>query len=85
MMKKLILLFALGSVAGCSTLNSSYHVTEVDSAGQKVDSGFDIIVRGDGVHKAKNFICALNPKATVRITDLETGKEIKSESPYKCK
>jgi len=93
-MKKLILLLALGSLAGCVSSNNVermtehgvYSVTEIDSTGQELENARGGILRGRrGVYAITTLICTLNPKAIVRITNFETGKEIKSESPYKCK
>jgi len=82
-MKKLILFLALGSLGGCLTLNDTYRVTATDVNGQELNGGLDIVAQGSGIYTARNAICATNRKAIVRITDLGTRQELKSENPYK--
>jgi hypothetical protein len=42
-------------------------------------------VRGSHIYAARNAICSANPGAVVSIADKTTGKELSSESPYRCK
>ena len=45
----------------------------------------EIYAQGRMIYTMRNAICANNPGATVHITDIHSGKELKSESPYKCR
>jgi len=85
MMKKLVLFLALGSLGGCLTLSGNYRVTATDANGQELNGGLDMIAQGSGIYPVRNGLCAVHRKAIIRITDLETGQELKSESPYKCR
>ena len=72
-------------ISGCLTMSGDYKVTAVDQAGKPIMEKSEIYAEGRMIYTMRNAICANNPGATVHITDIHSGKELKSESPYKCR
>ncbi|MHC5308161.1 hypothetical protein [Bartonella sp. LJL80] len=85
MFYKSILFSSLGILAGCLTLNGNYRVTATDAAGNDLTSKINFYAQGSGIYSVRNGICAAHPKAIVHIYDADTGTELKSESPYRCR
>lgn len=71
-------------LAGCVTFSGNYVISAADADGRPLASNIRMTAEGSGIYSARNAICAANPGATVRIHDVQTGKELQSESPYKC-
>ena len=71
------------SLTACVTMSGSYRVTATDKDGAPIPSFFE--ARGGGIYTARNAFCVAYPGAKVSIVDLASGKELSSESPYKCK
>ena len=71
------------TLGGCLTMSGNYKVTAVDATGAPVKMEFT--TQGRGIYSIRNAFCMNNPKGTVTIRDLDTGEELKSESPYHCR
>lgn len=69
---------------GCITMSGTYAVSAYDSAGKPLTPNIKHTAEGRGIYTIRNAFCINYPKAVVVITDLKTGKELKSESPYQC-
>jgi len=78
----LLLAFAL---SGCLTLSGVYTVIAVDDNGKNLMPNVDMIAEGSGIYTIRNAFCSQFPGATIKITDRQTGAELTSESPYKCR
>lgn len=84
-MKTLIaLLGAVALLGGCMTLSGTYQLSLQDADGQPLPQNIKMTAQGSGIYSARNAMCSIHPHATVIIRDLESGEELKSESPYKC-
>ena len=82
-MKNITILLLATLVSGCVTLSGIYTVTATQADGTAVP--VNVVAEGSGIYTARNGICAAFPGATVRIADRATGKELQSESPYRCR
>jgi hypothetical protein len=83
-MRKVIFVVSISvSLLGCVTTSGVYRVTAVKKDRTSVPIVMD--VRGAHIYAARNAICSANPGATVSIVDIDTGKELLDESPYRCK
>lgn len=69
----------------CVTLSGYYSVEAYDENGQKLANRLNMTAQGSGIYSVRNAFCSKFPKATIIIKDLKTGKELSSESPYKCR
>ncbi|QAU23912.1 hypothetical protein EO087_07850 [Dyella sp. M7H15-1] len=69
-------------LAGCVTLSGTYRVSAINKDGVPISMVMD--VQGNHIYSARNAICSAYPGATVSMMDMTTGKELTSESPYKC-
>jgi hypothetical protein len=78
----LSMLFGIALLSGCLTMSGNYIVTAVDAQDKPLKLGF--FVQGRHIYTARNGICAAQPGAIVTIRVQETGKELESESPYRC-
>jgi len=76
-------LFLALSLSGCLTLSGFYTLMAVDEEGNNLRS--NIHAEGRAIYAARNALCLSYPGATIKITNMETGKELTSESPYKCR
>lgn len=74
---------ALLMLGGCVTLSGDYNVTAVDVSGAPIP--MVITGHGSAIYSSRNMFCQNFPKATVTIRDLNTGEELKNESPYHCR
>ena len=83
-MKKLTLILAL-TLSACVTTSGTYSISALDEQGHPIKSNISMIATGSGIYSARNAMCINHPKATVMIKDINTGKELTSESPYQCK
>jgi hypothetical protein len=84
-MKKLALVAVCAIFAGCVTLSGTYNVVARDPATGADLPGPNFMAQGSGIYSVRNALCSRNPGALIVITDTQTGQELKSESPYKCK
>ncbi len=73
------------ALSACLTLSGNYRLTARDAAGEPILQNMHIMAQGSGIYQARNGICAAFPRAVVTITDTDTGKELTSESPYRCR
>lgn len=73
------------SLAGCLTLSGDYVVTAKDRNGNPLATGLRMTAHGSGIYTWRNALCSAHPGAIVTITDLYSGKELTSESPYHCR
>lgn len=83
MRTKLSLIF-LTFLAGCVTMSGSYSVTAYDAQGKLLNEKMQLVAEGSGIYTTRNAICQAYPQAIVRIKEVKTGAELKSESPYQC-
>lgn len=65
-------------------MSGTYAVSAYDSEGKPLTQNVKHIAEGREIYTIRNALCINHPKAVVVITDLKTGKELKSESPYQC-
>lgn len=79
------LISSLILLTGCLTMSGDYQITIVDAAGKPMYEKSKFYAEGRMIYPVRNGLCANNPGATVHITDIHTGQELKSESPYKCR
>lgn len=82
-MKNITTLLLATLVSGCVTLSGNYMVSATKPDGTSIP--LDVMAQGSGIYTARNAICSAYPQATVRITDVATGTELASESPYRCR
>ena len=66
-------------------MSGNYNVKAVDANGNELGKGLKMMAQGRHIYTARNALCSNYPKATIIITDLETGQELKGESPYRCR
>ena len=86
MKNKLSMTIVLGIlVSGCLTLSGNYRFEAYDANGQEITSKIQYSAHGRGIYTVRNAFCSSHKGATLRIIDADTGKELKSESPYKCR
>jgi uncharacterized lipoprotein YajG len=78
------LLITSALLTGCMTLSGTYQLSLQDADGQPLPQNINMTAQGSGIYSARNAMCSVHPHATVIIRDLESGEELKSESPYKC-
>ncbi|HGN3264610.1 hypothetical protein [Pseudomonas aeruginosa] len=79
----LSLIFFVGLASGCVTVNGNYRVSAIDANGAELVKG--ISAQGRAIYSVRNAICSQHSNATVIITDMQTGKALSGESPYKCR
>ncbi|MFT0212315.1 hypothetical protein VQ643_06820 [Pseudomonas sp. F1_0610] len=88
MYKTLSILAAATVLAtGCMTLSGSYEVIAYDQQGNRLLPQSQMKAHGTGIYTVRNAVCESlrGEKAIVRMYDTDTGKEVRSESPYHCK
>ncbi len=78
------LLMATG-LTGCVTLSGTYVVSATTPENRDLAPNLRVTADGNGIYAARNALCSAHPGATILIKDLQTGEELKSESPYTCK
>lgn len=81
----LVFLPVFGLLAGCLTMSGTYRLQAVDARGKELSSNMDITAEGRLIYPFRNALCSTYPDAVIRITAIDSGKELASESPYKCK
>lgn len=72
-------------LSGCVTLSGTYVVSATDAEGRDLSSNVRMTADGSRIYTARNALCSAYPGAVVHIKDLQTGEELRSESPYTCK
>ncbi|WP_421568271.1 hypothetical protein [Stenotrophomonas sp. PD6] len=72
-------------LSGCVTLSGTYVVSATDAEGRELSSNVRMTADGSRIYTARNALCSAYPGAVVHIKDLQTGEELRSESPYTCK
>src|SRR5690554_668673 len=84
-MLRWIFLLALSPLfTACMTLSGNYKVEAQDDQGTPL-SNINMVAEGSGIYTVRNALCSAHPGAIIRITDINTGQELKSESPYQCR
>ncbi len=84
-MKNLIASMSVGALlCGCMTLSGTYQLSLQDATGKPLPQNISMTAQGSGIYSARNAMCSVHPDATVIIRDVQSGEELKSESPYKC-
>lgn len=78
------LLIASTLLAGCMTLSGTYQLSLQGADGQPLAKNMTMVAEGSGIYTIRNAMCSAYPGATVIIKDVESGAELKSESPYRC-
>jgi len=73
------------NLSGCVTLSGTYVVSATDAEGRDLSSNLRLTADGSRIYTARNALCAAHPGAVVHIKDLQTGEELRSESPHICK
>lgn len=76
---------ALCGLSGCVTLSGTYVVSATDAEGRDLSSNLRMTADGSGIYTARNAICSAHPGAVVHIRNLQTGEELRSESPHTCR
>jgi len=82
---KLVYLPVFGLLAGCLTMSGTYKLQAVDAHGKELSNNMDITAEGRLIYPFRNALCSAYPGAVIRITAVDSGKELAGESPYKCK
>jgi hypothetical protein len=83
-MKNIISVMAVILLAGCVTLSGDYQAFAFDAEGNQLNENVILTASGSGIYTLRNAVCHTYPEATLRIIDLDTGKELEGESPYHC-
>jgi len=83
-MKNIILVLAVIFLPACVTLSGDYQAFVFDTEGNQLNENLILIASGSGIYTLRNSVCHSYPGATLRIIDLDTGKELEGESPYHC-
>lgn len=76
---------ALFLLYGCATTSGSYVLTAHDASGNNLSSNMILTAEGSGIYTVRNGLCIRYPGSVIRIKDINTGEELKSDSPYQCK
>ncbi len=79
------LLMMVARLPGCVTLFGSYIVTATDADGNDLAQNVRMMADGTGIYTARNALCATYQGAVVHIDDSQTGQELDSDSPRRCK
>nr|WP_218878571.1 hypothetical protein [Pseudomonas flavescens] len=66
------------------TLSGVYELSLQDKDGKPLRQNMTMVAEGSGIYTMRNAMCSAHPGATVIIKDVESGAELKSESPYRC-
>lgn len=74
-------------LSGCLTMSGNYELKAESADGASLAGNIGMMAQGNGIYTARNAMCAAlkGKNARIRIYDLETGKELSSESPYRCR
>ena len=84
--RKILPIFSLfATLGGCTTMNGDYELKVYDAAGKRLMENSKFLSQGGMNYTIRNAICANNPGASIVITDIHTGQEMKGGSPYNCK
>lgn len=78
-----VVMAALSS--GCVTMSGTYVLSAHDENGVALSGKRTLLATGSRIYSVRNALCMTYPKATVTIKNAETGEELTSESPYKCR
>jgi len=80
----LVTALVICSLSGCVTLSGTYVVSATDAEGRDLSSNLRMTADGSRIYTARNALCAAHLGAVVHIKDLQTGEELRKESPYTC-
>lgn len=80
----LVTALAICSLSGCVTLSGTYVVSATDAEGRDLSSNLRMTADGSRIYAVRNALCAAHPGAVVHIKDMQTGEELRNESPYTC-
>lgn len=80
----LVTALAICSLSGCVTLSGTYVVSATGAEGRDLSSNLRMTADGSRIYTARNALCAAHPGAVVHIKDIQTGQELRNESPYTC-
>ncbi|MDO5058951.1 MAG: hypothetical protein Q4D82_03305 [Neisseria sp.] len=85
-MKKTALLLTL-LLGGCLTLSGNYELRAETADGRPLAQNIRMLAQGSGIYTTRNGMCGALAKqnAVIRIYHLESGEELSSESPYRCR
>ncbi|MCW2293409.1 hypothetical protein M2262_003459 [Pseudomonas sp. BIGb0408] len=83
-MKYTLYLLPAALLSGCMTLSGVYELSLQDKDGKPLRQNMTMVAEGSGIYTMRNAMCSAHPGATVIIKDVESGAELKSESPYRC-
>lgn len=73
-----MLVYIPGLVAGCVTVSGNYRVSAVGAGGEKLAD--NIFAQGRGIYAVRNAICSQYPRATVLISDAQTGSHCRAKA-----
>lgn len=73
-------------LSACVTLSGNYEIKAFDANGKPALTQIRSVAQGSGIYTARNAMCrVLGKDATIRIYDTDSGQELSSESPYRCR
>jgi hypothetical protein len=72
-------------LSGCVTLSGTYVVSATDAEGRDLSSNVRMTADGGRIYTVRNALCSAHPGAVVHIKDVQSGEELRSDSPYTCK
>lgn len=77
-------LLTVGLVSACITTKGTYSIKAYDASGRQLSGDASLLAYGSGLYTSISALCTLHPKAIVIIRDVQTDKQLESESPHNC-
>lgn len=79
-------ILALSSaLSGCLVTSGTYSIVAVDDSGADLTKGITHFAYGSGIYSSRSALCSLFKGATIIIKNVDTGEELKGESPRRCR
>jgi hypothetical protein len=83
--KIIAVLMTVGLVSACITTKGTYSIKAYDASGREFSEDVKLFAFGSGIYSSISALCIVHPKAIVIVRDVETGKQLESESPHQCR